>query len=120
MLANPKKGLKDALKVEKDKVRRLSLAEQALEKAAENYGQDVVRYSRIIYFYLQVEILTHLHMDGNFEPFRLVGMGAGLARLGPAPDPHTAPWSGFHQHRPPTAGWAEPHSKNPTVIKRLV
>ncbi|KAJ0738074.1 putative phosphoinositide phospholipase C [Helianthus annuus] len=41
----PKKGLKDALKVEKDKVRRLSLAEQALEKAAENHGQDVVRFT---------------------------------------------------------------------------
>lgn len=40
----PKGGLKDALKVEKDKVRRLSLAEQALEKAVENHRHDVVRY----------------------------------------------------------------------------
>ncbi|KAI3801538.1 hypothetical protein L1987_29645 [Smallanthus sonchifolius] len=43
----PKNGLKNALKVEKDKlVRRLSLAEQALEKAAENHGQDVVRFTQ--------------------------------------------------------------------------
>ncbi|KAI3682128.1 hypothetical protein L2E82_50160 [Cichorium intybus] len=42
----PKGGLKDALKVEKDKVRRLSLAEQALEKAVENHRHDVVRFSQ--------------------------------------------------------------------------
>ncbi|KAI3682129.1 hypothetical protein L2E82_50161 [Cichorium intybus] len=42
----PKGGLKDALKVEKDKVRRLSLVEQALEKAVENHGHDVVRFSQ--------------------------------------------------------------------------
>ncbi|KAK1420850.1 hypothetical protein QVD17_22752 [Tagetes erecta] len=42
----PKNGLKDALKVEKDTVRRLSLAEQALQKAAENHGQDVVRFTQ--------------------------------------------------------------------------
>lgn len=40
----PKGGLKEALKVELDKVRRLSLSEQALEKAAESHGTDVVRY----------------------------------------------------------------------------
>lgn len=39
----PKGGLKEALKVEIDKVRRLSLSEQALEKAAESHGVDVVR-----------------------------------------------------------------------------
>ncbi|PQM34571.1 phosphoinositide phospholipase C 4-like [Prunus yedoensis var. nudiflora] len=39
----PKGGLKEALKVELDKVRRLSLSEQALEKAAESHGTDVVR-----------------------------------------------------------------------------
>ncbi|KAI7741213.1 hypothetical protein M8C21_031394 [Ambrosia artemisiifolia] len=42
----PKNGLKDALKVEKEKVRRLSLAEQALEKAAGTHGQDVVRFTQ--------------------------------------------------------------------------
>lgn len=41
----PKGGLKEALKVEKDKVRRLSLAEQALERAAERYQQDIVRFT---------------------------------------------------------------------------
>lgn len=40
----PKGGIDDALRVEKDKVRRLSLAEQALEKATERYQQDIVRY----------------------------------------------------------------------------
>lgn len=44
----PKGGLKDALKVEKDKVRRLSLAEQGLERAVENHGQDVLRYKLVI------------------------------------------------------------------------
>ncbi|CAI9298025.1 unnamed protein product [Lactuca saligna] len=42
----PKGGLKDALKVENDEVRRLSLVEQALEKAVENHGHDVVRFSQ--------------------------------------------------------------------------
>lgn len=54
----PKGGLKDALKVEKDKVRRLSLAEQALEKAVENHGQDVVRYRLVI----------TICIGGNFNP----------------------------------------------------
>lgn len=40
----PKGGLKEALKVEIDKVRRLSLSEQALEKATESHATDVVRY----------------------------------------------------------------------------
>ncbi|PWA50539.1 phosphoinositide phospholipase C family, EF-hand domain pair [Artemisia annua] len=42
----PKGGLKDALKVEKHKVRRLSLAEQGLERAVENHGQDVLRFTQ--------------------------------------------------------------------------
>ncbi|KAI5321708.1 hypothetical protein L3X38_030779 [Prunus dulcis] len=40
----PKGGLKEVLKIELNKVRRLSLSEQALEKAAESYGTDIVRY----------------------------------------------------------------------------
>lgn len=40
----PKGGIKEALKVVANKVRRLSLSEQALEKAATNHGTDVVRY----------------------------------------------------------------------------
>lgn len=40
----PKGSLKDALGVVANKVRRLSLSEQALEKAATNHGTDVVRY----------------------------------------------------------------------------
>lgn len=39
----PKGGMKEALKVENDKVRRLSLSEQALEKAAESLGTNLIR-----------------------------------------------------------------------------
>ncbi|XP_057979096.1 phosphoinositide phospholipase C 6 [Malania oleifera] len=42
----PKGGLKEALEVGFDKVRRLSLSEQALEKAATNHGADVVRFTQ--------------------------------------------------------------------------
>ncbi|XP_022731537.1 phosphoinositide phospholipase C 4-like [Durio zibethinus] len=42
----PKGGLKEALKVELDKVRRLSLSEQALEKATMSNGRDVVRFTQ--------------------------------------------------------------------------
>ncbi|PPR83736.1 hypothetical protein GOBAR_AA36978 [Gossypium barbadense] len=38
--------LKEALKVEPDKVRRLSLSEQALEKATVSYGTDLVRFTQ--------------------------------------------------------------------------
>lgn len=40
----PRGGMKDSLKVEADKVSRLSVSEQALEKAAESHGTDIVRY----------------------------------------------------------------------------
>ncbi|XP_074358465.1 phosphoinositide phospholipase C 4-like [Apium graveolens] len=42
----PKGGLKEALKVEANKVRRLSLSEQGLEKAAKSHGMDVVRFTQ--------------------------------------------------------------------------
>ncbi|CAM8961192.1 unnamed protein product [Rhodiola kirilowii] len=42
----PKNGLRDALKVMTDKVKRLSLSEQALEKAAAFHGTDVVRFTQ--------------------------------------------------------------------------
>ncbi|XP_047307043.1 phosphoinositide phospholipase C 6-like [Impatiens glandulifera] len=42
----PKNGLREALKIVVDKVKRLSLSEQALERAAENYGTDVVRFTQ--------------------------------------------------------------------------
>ncbi|KAG8371462.1 hypothetical protein BUALT_Bualt13G0090100 [Buddleja alternifolia] len=38
--------MKEALKVELDKVRRLSLSEQALEKYAESHGTDIVRFTQ--------------------------------------------------------------------------
>lgn len=39
----PKNGLREALRSGLEKVRRLSLSEQALERAASDYGPDVVR-----------------------------------------------------------------------------
>ncbi|KAL3850590.1 hypothetical protein ACJIZ3_012472 [Penstemon smallii] len=42
----PKGGIKEVLKVEPAKVRRLSLSEQALEKTAESHGIDVVRFTQ--------------------------------------------------------------------------
>ncbi|KAF9676931.1 hypothetical protein SADUNF_Sadunf08G0054600 [Salix dunnii] len=40
----PKGGLEECLKVDPDKVRRLSLSEPQLEKAAETHGKEIVRY----------------------------------------------------------------------------
>uniref|UniRef100_A0A2N9GLK6 Phosphoinositide phospholipase C n=1 Tax=Fagus sylvatica TaxID=28930 RepID=A0A2N9GLK6_FAGSY len=42
----PKGKVKDALKVVGDKVRRLSLSEQALEKVAASHGTEVVRFTQ--------------------------------------------------------------------------
>lgn len=42
----PKNGLREGLKIIADKVKRLSLSEQALERAAEHYGTDVVRFTQ--------------------------------------------------------------------------
>lgn len=42
----PKGGLDNALKVEPDKVRRLSLSEPKLEKVTETRGKDVVRFTQ--------------------------------------------------------------------------
>jgi phosphatidylinositol phospholipase C delta len=39
----PKGSLKEALKVEEDKVRRLSLSEQEIEKASESLRTDLIR-----------------------------------------------------------------------------
>ncbi|MED6191907.1 1-phosphatidylinositol phosphodiesterase [Stylosanthes scabra] len=42
----PKGGLLEGLRVDPDKVRRLSLSEQQLEKAALSYGKDIVRFTQ--------------------------------------------------------------------------
>ncbi|XP_058787600.1 phosphoinositide phospholipase C 2-like isoform X2 [Vicia villosa] len=42
----PKGGLVEGLKVDPDKVRRLSLSESQLEKAAETYGKEIVRFTQ--------------------------------------------------------------------------
>ena len=39
-----KGGLKEWLRVDPDKVRRLSLSERELEKASETHGKDIIRY----------------------------------------------------------------------------
>lgn len=44
----PKGGIEECLKVDPDKVRRLSLSEQQLEKAAETHGKEIVRCKRVI------------------------------------------------------------------------
>ena len=43
----PKGGLAECLKVDPDKVRRLSLSEQQLEKAAITHGKEIVRYCQL-------------------------------------------------------------------------
>lgn len=48
----PKGGLEEVLKVEVDKVRRLSLSEQALEKVTVSHGKEVVRYLFIDFYFL--------------------------------------------------------------------
>ncbi|XP_068668302.1 phosphoinositide phospholipase C 2-like [Aristolochia californica] len=42
----PKGGLKEALKVDPDTVRRLSMSEQQLEKASESHATDIVRFTQ--------------------------------------------------------------------------
>ncbi|XP_038720888.1 LOW QUALITY PROTEIN: phosphoinositide phospholipase C 6-like [Tripterygium wilfordii] len=62
----PKGALKDALKVTAHKVRRLSLSEQALEKAATTHGTDVVRFTQknILRVYPKGTRIT----SSNYEP----------------------------------------------------
>lgn len=43
----PKGGIDACLKVDPDKVRRLSLSEQQLEKAVLTHGKQIVRYEQI-------------------------------------------------------------------------
>lgn len=47
-----KGGLDDWLKVDPNKVRRLSLSEQELEKAVITHGKEIVRYLLIFYMHL--------------------------------------------------------------------
>ncbi|CAK9164203.1 unnamed protein product [Ilex paraguariensis] len=63
----PKGGLKEALKVEIDRVRRLSLSEQALEKAAESHGLDVLRFTQKNI--LRVYPKGTRFNSSNYEPF---------------------------------------------------
>ncbi|KAA8539577.1 hypothetical protein F0562_026269 [Nyssa sinensis] len=64
----PKQGLKEALKIGIDKVKRLSLSEQALEKAAASHGTDVVRFTQknILRVYPKGTRVT----SSNFKPIR--------------------------------------------------
>ncbi|KAK1382962.1 hypothetical protein POM88_020697 [Heracleum sosnowskyi] len=64
----PKDGLRKTFLVEADKVRRLSLSEQELERAAESYGTDIVRFTK--------KNLVRVYPKGtrvnssNFEPLQ--------------------------------------------------
>ncbi|XP_042481982.1 phosphoinositide phospholipase C 6-like isoform X3 [Macadamia integrifolia] len=62
----PKGSLKLALKVERDKVRRLSLSEQAFEKATVSLGTEVVRFTQanILRVYPKVTRVT----SSNYNP----------------------------------------------------
>ena len=61
----PKGGIKEALKIEIDNVRRLSLSEQALEKATESHGPDVVRYSPVSTW--KLDLLIHLKFTNDLR-----------------------------------------------------
>ena len=47
----PKGGLDECLKVDPEKVRRLSLSEPQLEKAVETHGKDIVRYLKLFFLF---------------------------------------------------------------------
>ncbi|KAK1436812.1 hypothetical protein QVD17_02596 [Tagetes erecta] len=84
----PKNGLQDVLKVEKDTLRRLSLAEQALQKATENIGQDVVRFTQknILRIYPKgthitssnYNLLTGWQYGAQMVAFNMQGYGRSL------------------------------------------
>lgn len=73
----PKNGLREALKVSSDKVRRLSLSEQLLEKAASNYGPDVVRFTQRNF--LRVYPKGTRIRSSNYEP--LIGWMYGAQMI---------------------------------------
>ncbi|KAH9702489.1 phosphoinositide phospholipase C 6 [Citrus sinensis] len=67
----PKGTLKDGLKVAADKVRRLSLSEQELEKAALSHGTDVVRANGGCGYVKKPDFLTKEDPSGQlFDPKR--------------------------------------------------
>ncbi|CAL5363867.1 unnamed protein product [Camellia sinensis] len=72
----PKKGLKESLKFGIDKVKRLSLSENALEKAAGCYGADLVRFTQmnIIRVYPKGTRVT----SSNFQPLTAWMHGAQM------------------------------------------
>ncbi|TVU37092.1 hypothetical protein EJB05_10383 [Eragrostis curvula] len=63
----PKGSLADALKSDPDKVRRLSLSEQQLAKAAEDHGTDIVRFTQrnMLRIYPKGTRVT----SSNYNPF---------------------------------------------------
>ncbi|XP_062189664.1 phosphoinositide phospholipase C 2-like isoform X1 [Phragmites australis] len=63
----PKGSLSDALKSDPDKVRRLSLSEQQLAKAAEDHGTEIVRFTQrnILRIYPKGTRVT----SSNYNPF---------------------------------------------------
>ncbi|CAN8254498.1 unnamed protein product [Cochlearia groenlandica] len=69
----PKGGMVECLKVEKDKVRRLSLSEEQLEKASEEYAKQIVRFTQrnLLRIYPKGTRIT----SSNYNP--LVGWSHG-------------------------------------------
>ncbi|KAK4779799.1 hypothetical protein SAY87_015905 [Trapa incisa] len=63
----PKGSLKEALKVEIDKVRRLSLSEQALEKATESHSLKIVRFTQKNF--LRIYPKGTRFNSSNYKPF---------------------------------------------------
>ncbi|XAR71930.1 Phosphoinositide phospholipase C [Bertholletia excelsa] len=72
----PKNGLREALKAGIDKVKRISLSEKALQRAAESYGTDLVRFTQknILRIYPKGTRIT----SSNFKPLMAWMHGAQM------------------------------------------
>ncbi|XP_002525652.3 phosphoinositide phospholipase C 4 [Ricinus communis] len=75
----PKGGLKQALKVELDKVRRLSLKEQKFEKVIASHGTDVVRFTQrnILRIYpkgIRIDSSNYKPMNGWLHGAQMVAL----------------------------------------------
>ncbi|GMP69398.1 hypothetical protein CsSME_00028681 [Camellia sinensis var. sinensis] len=72
----PKNGLKEALRAGIEKIKRLSLSETALEKAAESYGTDLVRFTQKNF--LRVYPKATRVTSSNFNPLTAWMHGAQM------------------------------------------
>ncbi|XP_028122682.1 phosphoinositide phospholipase C 6-like [Camellia sinensis] len=72
----PKNGLKEALRAGIERIKRLSLSETALEKAAESYGTDLVRFTQKNF--LRVYPKATRVTSSNFNPLTAWMHGAQM------------------------------------------